>query len=41
MIFIFGGCGALEKINFEPFFLWLDMVVIKGLILDSFILENC
>ena len=34
--FYFGGCGGLERTDFEQFLLWEGVVVLKELILNSF-----
>ena len=31
-----GGCGSLERTDFEQFLLWEGVVVLKELILNSF-----
>ena len=36
--FYFGGCGGLERCDFEHFLLWEGVVVLKELILNSFYL---
>ena len=34
--FYFGGCGGLERTDFEQFLIWEGVVVLKELILNSF-----
>ena len=36
-----GGCGGLERTDFEQFLLWEGVVVLKELILNSFYLRGC
>ena len=35
-ISILGECGGLERTDFQHFPLWENVVILKGLILDSF-----
>ena len=36
-----GGCGGLERTDFEQFLLWEGVVVLKELILNSFYFGGC
>ena len=33
---MFGGCGGLERTDFKQFLLWVDVVVLKELIFNSY-----
>ena len=36
-----GGCGGLERTDFEQFLFWEGVVVLKELILNSFYFGGC
>ena len=41
-IFYFGGgCGGLERTDFNTFYFWMGVVVLKGLILTVSTLVRC